>query len=310
VGLLCAAATLGSSDHAAAAPLPPPPPPPLAHRVDSYGGVIIDATALPSDAAFPALLGASLTQWASEGRCGVWLSVPLSRAALVAPAVAAGFIFHHAEPTHVMLTRWLPSAPSTLPANASHHIGVGAFVLNARGEVLVVQERAGPAARPGFWKLPTGLVNQGEDVHAAAVREVLEETGVNADFEGVIGVRQAHGISFGKDDLFFLCVLRLKPGADASPVLTPQEGEIAAAAWMPLDQFGAMPHVVDPNTVWGHLHVLSCEWAQGKYDALEARTMPPGTGRPGMHTVFTAVRRPVGEQAQGAQRVQGASAKL
>jgi 8-oxo-dGTP pyrophosphatase MutT (NUDIX family) len=279
--------------------------------VDSYGGVIIKAAALPLNAAdFSALLGASLSEWRAAGRHGVWLSVPLSRAALIAPAIEAGFIFHHAEPTHVMLTRWLPASPSSLPPNASHHVGVGVFVLNARGEVLVVQERAGPAARPGFWKLPTGLVNQGEDVHTAAVREVLEETGVEADFEGVIGVRQAHNLAFGKDDLFFLCFLRLKPGADASPALTPQEGEIAAAAWMPLDQFGAMPHVVDPKTVWGHLHVLACEWAAGRYNGIEVHSLPTGTERPGLNTVFNAVRTPDGGAQAQAQAQAPASDEL
>ncbi len=45
---------------------------------------------------------------------------------------------------YVMLTRWLPDEPSTLPPNASHQVGVGACVINAQGLVLVVQERNGP----------------------------------------------------------------------------------------------------------------------------------------------------------------------
>jgi 8-oxo-dGTP pyrophosphatase MutT (NUDIX family) len=299
VGLACACAS-GSGAEAAGgggaadAPAPPhhaphPPHAPLAHRVDSYGGVVVDADGLPPDAAaFAAALAASVSAWVAAGRRGVWLKLPLEHAALVPPAVAAGFIFHHAEPGHLMLTRWLPSGPSPLPANASHQVGVGAFVLNAAGEVLVVQERAGPAARPGFWKLPTGLVNQGEEIHAAAVREVCEETGVDAEFVGVVGVRQAHGLAFGKDDLFFLCALRLKDGSAPAPALTPQEGEIAAAAWMPLEQFGLMPHVADPGTVWGHLHVLCGEWAAGRYAGIEAHSLPTGVGRPGCHTVYNA----------------------
>ena len=163
-------------------------------------------------------------------------------------------------------------------------------MLNAAGEVLVVQERTGPAARPGFWKLPTGLVNQGEEIHAAAVREVAEETGVDAEFAGVVGVRQAHGLAFGKDDLFFLCALRLKDGSAAAPTLTPQENEIAAAAWMPLQQFATMPHVADPSTVWGHLNKLCNEWAAGRYAGIEAQSLPVGFGRPGNHTVYTAAR--------------------
>ncbi len=40
-----------------------------------------------------------------------------------------------------MLTRWLPACENKLPPNASHQVGVGAFVLNERREVLVVQVR-------------------------------------------------------------------------------------------------------------------------------------------------------------------------
>ena len=62
--------------------------------------------------------------------------------------------------------------------------------------------------RQGVWKLPTGLVNAGEDVTTAAEREVAEETGVTARFAAVLALRQAHGFAFGKSDLFFLTALR------------------------------------------------------------------------------------------------------
>lgn len=40
---------------------------------------------------------------------------------------------------YLMLTHWLPDTENKLPPNASHQVGVGAFVLNERREVLVVQ---------------------------------------------------------------------------------------------------------------------------------------------------------------------------
>lgn len=87
--------------------------------------------------------------WRAAGKRGLWLKVPLSKAQLVGPAAApgpnAGFAFHHAEADYVMMTRWLPDdVTSTLPPNASHQVGVGAFVVNERNEVLVVQEAMGP----------------------------------------------------------------------------------------------------------------------------------------------------------------------
>lgn len=48
----------------------------------------------------------------------------------------------------------------------------GGVVLNSRGEVLVVLQR------DGSWSLPKGGIKDGEDPREAAVREILEETGV------------------------------------------------------------------------------------------------------------------------------------
>lgn len=88
-----------------------------------------------------------------------------------------------------MLTYWLPEGPSLLPANASHQVGVGGFVINEDNEVcfailfinylrlerdgiyiihtmnlvdwkqvLVVQERFCSPTLTGLWKLPTGFI--------------------------------------------------------------------------------------------------------------------------------------------------------
>ena len=54
----------------------------------------------------------------------------------------------------------------------------------------------------------TGMVDLGEDITAAAEREVLEEAGVRAKFDAVLGFRQAHGFAFGKSDFFFVMALR------------------------------------------------------------------------------------------------------
>lgn len=35
-----------------------------------------------------------------------------------------------------MLVYWIPATPNTLPPNATHRVGVGAFVMKENGEVL------------------------------------------------------------------------------------------------------------------------------------------------------------------------------
>lgn len=47
-----------------------------------------------------------------------------------------GFRYHHAEPAYLMLVYWIPDTKCTLPANATHRVGVGAFVMNDKGEVI------------------------------------------------------------------------------------------------------------------------------------------------------------------------------
>ena len=63
--------------------------------------------------------------------------------------------------------------------------GVGAIVFRDR-EVLLVKRGAEP--NKGKWSLPGGVLEVGETVEAAAVRETLEETGVTVQAERVFNV--------------------------------------------------------------------------------------------------------------------------
>ena len=114
----------------------------LRGNADRYGGVIVDddAEGFPDETRataveeFEETLARSLDAWRAEGVRGVWLKLRTARAAYVPVATTAGFEFHHAEREYVMLTKWLPEdEPSTIPANASHQVGVGAFVYDEEG---------------------------------------------------------------------------------------------------------------------------------------------------------------------------------
>ncbi|KAK0588432.1 hypothetical protein LWI29_000830 [Acer saccharum] len=144
---------------------------------DAYGGVTVEMKEPMDSKLFASMLGSSLSYWIQQKKRAVWIKLPIEFSNLVQPAVKEGFRYHHAESDYLMLVKWILETSDTLPANASHRVGIGAFVMNDKGEVLVVQERNGRFKGTNVWKLPTGTVDEGEDIWKAAVREVKEETG-------------------------------------------------------------------------------------------------------------------------------------
>lgn len=211
---------------------------------DCYEGMIVDPCSLPANTDdFVDRLKSSLLHWKTQRKRGVWLQLPAHLAELVPLAVKEGFQFHHAESGYVMMAYWIPDGPSTLPPNASHQVGIGAFVMNDNKEVLVVQEKNGPLRGTGIWKMPTGLINQGEDLCCGAVREVKEETGVETEFVQVVSFRHGHHVSFSKSDLYFTCTLR-----PLSCEIVLRDGEIEAGKWMPLEEFKSQAFFSENNT--------------------------------------------------------------
>ncbi|CAK9167197.1 unnamed protein product [Ilex paraguariensis] len=205
---------------------------------DAYGGVTVDMKEPMDSDDFRSLLRASISQWRQQGKKGIWIKLPIEHVNLVEPAVKEGFWYHHAEPSYLMLVYWIPETPHTIPANASHRVGIGAFVMNHKGEVLVVQEIHGKFKGTGVWKLPTGVVDEGEDLCDAAIREVKEETGIETEFVEILAFRQSHKSFFGKSDLLFICMLR-----PLSFDIQKQNSEIETAQWMLAEDYAAQPFV-------------------------------------------------------------------
>lgn len=206
---------------------------------DEYGGVVVDSEKLPLNPnAFASILHSSLSHWKNKGKKGIWLKLPVDRSELVPIAVKEGFEYHHAERGYLMLTYWIPEGPCMLPANASHQVGVGGFVINDKNEVLVVQEKYCAPQFAGLWKLPTGFIHESEEIFTGAVREVKEETGIDTEFVEVIAFRHAHNVAFEKSDLYFICMLR-----PLSTQIMVDNLEVKAAKWMPLVELLEQPLV-------------------------------------------------------------------
>ncbi|KAL4527793.1 hypothetical protein Ndes2526B_g08539 [Nannochloris sp. 'desiccata'] len=248
----------------------------LPGRRDMYDGLIIDPDTLPTGTTdFIDALASSVPAWQEAGFRGIWLKIPISRAHYVGHAVDAGFEYHHAEPGYLMLTQWLPQSENKLPPNASHQVGVGAFVFDKETRrVLVVQEKNGPLKGKGVWKMPTGLVQAGEDITEAAQREVEEETGIKTKFHSVLAMRQAHGLAFGKSDMFFVVALDPVHPASAQTIV-PQEDEVEAAAWISLEEYTSVEfHLQRP--LLKKIMEKCTAYAKGQYSGLGGYKLSSG----------------------------------
>ena len=223
---------------------------PLVAEEDRFGGVVVTMESVAQEESvqsFSAALSTSLAEWKAAGKKGIWLSVPKARTELTPAAIDAGFDFHHVEPDRIVLNRWIHDSVSMLPGYTTHTMGVGAVCINEQRQILALQEATGPASErfggaKAFWKYPTGLVDAGEDAAAAAVREVFEETGVEAEVVSLVALREAHGRSAGgggasgvATNLFAVFLLRPKAGGNVE--ISIDEREVARAQWMDCGEY-------------------------------------------------------------------------
>ncbi len=103
------------------------------------------------------------------------------------------------------------------------------------GKWLVVKKRYG--GLKGLWSIPAGFVNEGETVDQAAVREVLEETGIETKVKDIVGLRTGVINEVVSDNM--VVFLLQQTGGE----LAVQEAELEDVAFMSREQLE-----IDPNT--------------------------------------------------------------
>jgi 8-oxo-dGTP pyrophosphatase MutT (NUDIX family) len=110
------------------------------------------------------------------------------------------------------------------------------LVRRLRGRWMLAAIRPG-GKPPGVWALPKGLIGPGEKPDEAALREVTEETGVEARLMEKVGdVRYVYtwaGERVFKVVSFYLLRYR---GGRLDDLAPEQRHEVAEARWLPLDE--------------------------------------------------------------------------
>jgi len=87
------------------------------------------------------------------------------------------------------------------------------------------------------YEFPKGTIDEGESKEAAALREVKEETGYEAEIVESLGdityeFNSKDGIHYQKTVTYFL----MKPLSTKNPQPNLQKGEDFTASWMPIDE--------------------------------------------------------------------------
>lgn len=107
-----------------------------------------------------------------------------------------------------------------------------ALVVVRRGdEFLLVHERK----HGQTWYLPAGRVEPGETLAAAALRETLEETGVEVELEGILRIEHTPGIEATRVRVFYVA------RAIGGVVKGAEDEHSLAARWVSLAEMRRLP---------------------------------------------------------------------
>src|SRR2546421_9319143 len=109
--------------------------------------------------------------------------------------VAAG----HELEAEVLVEEWLKLVGEGVAGYVTPKVAVGAVVGNDDGELLLVQR-----SDSGVWLYPTGWADVGYSASEVAVKEVLEETGIEIEVVRLIAVLDGLRLGFTRVPLYSL----------------------------------------------------------------------------------------------------------
>lgn len=101
------------------------------------------------------------------------------------------------------VTEWMKELGTGTEGYVTPKVAVGAIVTNDEGQLLLIQR-----ADSGVWLYPTGWCDVGYSAPEVVVKEVKEETGIDADVVRLIGVLDGMRLGASRTPLYslvFLC---------------------------------------------------------------------------------------------------------
>jgi ADP-ribose pyrophosphatase YjhB (NUDIX family) len=128
--------------------------------------------------------------------------------------------------TDHFVQEWLESIGEGVPGYVTPKVAIGAIVGNPAGEILLVQRKDS-----GIWLYPTGWADVGYSPAEVAVKEVLEETGIECVPTRLLGVIDGQRMGFSRFGMYMLLFHCTATGGE----LTPHPLETADVGWFAAD---------------------------------------------------------------------------
>ena len=133
---------------------------------------------------------------------------------------------------------WMDNIGEGIPGYVTPKVAIGAIVGNDAGEILLVKR-----APSGVWLYPTGWADVGYSAAEVVVKEVREETGIEAEPVQLLGVVDGMRMGFTKFGMYMLLFHCRAIGGE----LNPHPLETDGCGWFPKDQ---LPQVTAGAEWW------------------------------------------------------------
>lgn len=106
---------------------------------------------------------------------------------------------------------------------------VAIVIRNKDNDILFIKRSMNKKTLPGAWSFPSGTVEEGERINDTAIREAMEELGIDIEIEDILAIKELP--EFSVKLVFILCKIK-----NGEPIINEPE-EIDEIEWMKFHDF-------------------------------------------------------------------------